>query len=173
MINYKNGLFMMLFNFGDTIRDHSDCLWNAFKPGKNKVANYGNTKIVLTRVIIIFALILGFESITLAGEIMRLSENDSGKTVEIHVGDELEVVLPANPTTGYVWEVGSLDSTVLKLVSSDFLASDKAIGSGGMEIIKFHAIAAGTSSVRLIYHRSFELNMPPLKTFEMTVIIKN
>ncbi len=164
---------MMLFNFGDTIRDHSDCLWNAFKSGENKVANNGNTKIILTSVIIIFAIILSNMGNSMAGETMRLSENDSGKTVEIHVGDELEVTLPGNPTTGYVWEVSSLDSSILMLGKAEFIANDKSIGSGGMEIIKFHAIAAGTSSVRLIYHRSFELNIPPLKTFEVTVIIKN
>jgi inhibitor of cysteine peptidase len=103
---------------------------------------------------------------------MKLYENDSGKTVEIRVGDELEVVLPGKPTTGFVWEVSSLDTHVLSQGETDFIATDKAIGSGGMEIIKFHAIAAGTSVVRLIFHRSFEPNVPPLKTFKVTVIIK-
>jgi len=41
-----------------------------------------------------------------------------------------------------------------------------------MEIIKFHAIAAGTSHLKLIFHRPFEQNVPPLKTFEVTVITK-
>ncbi|MDD1614885.1 MAG: protease inhibitor I42 family protein [Methylococcaceae bacterium] len=122
--------------------------------------------------IIIFALMWGNAGNTLAGESMKLSENDSGKTVEIHVGDELEVILPGNPTTGYVWEVSSLDSTVMRLGKADFVAKDKAIGAGGMEIIKFHAIAAGTSHLKLIFHRTFEQDMPPLKTFEVTVIIK-
>ena len=104
---------------------------------------------------------------------MKLRENDSGKKIEILVGDELEVKLPGNPTTGYVWEVNSLDSNVLSLGKADFIANSKAIGSGGMEIIKFHAIAAGTSIVRLIFHRPFEHNIPPLRTFEVTVIVKN
>ena len=115
---------------------------------------------------------LGNAGNTLAGETMKLSENDSGKTVEIGVGDEMEVILPGNPTTGYLWEVSSLDSNVLRLGKADFLASDKAIGSGGMEIIMLHAIAAGESEVKLIFHRPFEHNMAPLKTFEVTVIIK-
>ena len=109
---------------------------------------------------------------TLAGESMKVYENDSGKTVEICVSDELEVVLPGKPTTGYVWEVSSLDTHVLSQGEANFIASDKAIGAGGMEIIKFHAIAAGTSVVKLIFHRPFEQNMPPLKAFEVTVIIK-
>jgi predicted secreted protein len=125
-----------------------------------------------TCVVLFIALLFGNAGNSLAGEPMKLHENDSGKIVEILVGDDLEVVLPGNPTTGYVWEVSSLDSTVLKLDKSDFVANDKAVGSGGMEIIKLHAIAEGTSVVRLIFHRPFERNVPPLKTFSVTVIIK-
>jgi predicted secreted protein len=130
------------------------------------------TTMIKTWVIIFFALFLNNVSITLADETMKLSENDSGKTIEICVDDELEIVLPGNPTTGYVWEVRSLDSTKMKVGKSEFLASDKAIGSAGMEIIKLHTIATGIEVVRMIYHRPFEPNIPPLKTFEVTVIIK-
>ena len=128
---------------------------------------------IQTCAIIMFVLTLGNAGNTLAGESMKLSENDSGKTVEIRVGDELEVILPGKPTTGYVWEVSSLDSAVLRLGKADFFANGEAIGSGGMEIIKFHALAAGKNEVKLIFHRPFEQNMPPLKTFAVTVIIKN
>jgi len=159
----------MLCNDGHTIRVYADRFWLLIKSGLAKVANDGNTKIIKTCAIIIFALMLGN---ALAGESMKLSENDSGKTVEIGVDDELEVVLPGKPTTGYVWEVSSLDTRVLSQGEANFIANDKAIGSGGMEIIKFHAIAAGTSVVRLIFHRPFERNMPQLKTFEVTVIVK-
>jgi len=138
----------------------------------DKVANFSKPKIIQTCAILIFALSLTNAGNTLAGESMKLSENDSGKTVEIGVGEELEVILPGKPTTGYLWEVSSLDSNVLRPGKADFFANDKAIGAGGMEIIKFHAIAAGESKVKLIFHRSFEPNMPPLKTFEVTVIIK-
>jgi predicted secreted protein len=154
------------------IRDHSDRFWRSFKLSLDKVANYSNTKMIQTCAIIIFALMLGNAGNTLAGESMRISENDSGKTVEIGVGDELEVVLPGNPTTGYIWEVSSPDLNVLSLGKADFFADDKAVGSGGMEVIRFHTIATGKSEVKLIFHRPFEHNIPPSKTFEITVIIK-
>lgn len=120
----------------------------------------------------IFALMLGNAGNTFASESMRLSESDSGKTVEVGVGDELEIVLPGTPTTGYVWEASSPDSNVLKLGKADFITDNKAVGSGGMEVIRFHALAAGKSEVKLIFHRPFEHNVPPSKTFEVTVIIK-
>jgi inhibitor of cysteine peptidase len=119
-----------------------------------------------------FVLLLASANTLLAGEVMKLTENDYGKTVEINVGDKLEIALPANPTTGYVWEVSSLDPTVLKQDKSEFLPGDKAIGSGGMEVIKLQAIGEGKSELKLIFHRPFERNKPPLKTFEASVIIK-
>jgi inhibitor of cysteine peptidase len=122
--------------------------------------------------VLFFVLILGNTNVLLAANTMKSKENDSGKTVEIVVGDELEIVLPRNPTTGYVWEVSSLDSSILKLDSSDFVPNTKAIGSGGLEVIRLHAIAEGSSEVRLIYHRTFERNVPPLKTFSATVTIR-
>jgi len=160
---------MILFNFESSIRDHFDRFWHSFKLILDKVAIDGNTKMIKSCAIIIFVLMLGT---TLAGESMKLNENDSRKTFEILVGDELEVILPGNPTTGYVWEVSSPDSNVLIPGKADFFANDNAIGSGGMEIIKFHAIAAGTSHLKLIFHRPFEQNISPLKTFEVTVITK-
>jgi len=115
---------------------------------------------------------LGNADNTLAGKSMRLSENDSGKTVEINASNELELILPGKSTTGYVWEVSSLDLNILELSETRFIASDKAIGAGGIEIIKLHPIATGKSKVKLIFHKPFEKNELPLKTFEVTVIIK-
>jgi inhibitor of cysteine peptidase len=123
-------------------------------------------------VLIIFALTSVSAGNILAAESMKLSENDSGKTVEIKCGNQLEVELPGNPTTGYVWEVSSLNSNVMRLDKTDFIANEKTIGSGGFEVMKFQAIAAGTSVLNLKFLRSFEHNIPPIKTFRVTVIIK-
>ncbi len=146
--------------------------WHSFKLSVDKLANYSHTKIIPGCAIIIFALMLGNLNNTLAGESMKLSENDTGKTVEIAVGDELEVILQGNPTTGYLWEVSSIDSSVLQSNKADFVANNAAIGAGGLEIIRFHALATGKSELKLIFHRPFEQNTPPLKTFAVTVIIK-
>ena len=136
------------------------------------IAHYVMIKRITICALIVFMLIWKADN-TLAGEPMRLSESDSGKVIQIFVGDELEVVLPGNPTTGYVWDVSSLDSHFLTQAKTDFIANDKAIGSGGMEVLRFKAIAAGRSEVKLIFHRPFERNVRPAKTFDATVIIKN
>lgn len=140
------------------------------------MADFGNSKIIQTRVIIFFALMLAFVVITSnpqqVGESIKLNENDSGKTVKILVGDVVEVLLPGNPTTGYVWDLMLLDMNILRPDKAKVFPINKAIGSGDVEDIKFHAIAAGESPVKLIFHRPFEHKVPPLITFAVNVIVK-
>ncbi len=125
------------------------------------------------RAVIFFAFMLGFAVNVLPEESMKLSESDSGKTVEINVGDKLEIILDGNPTTGFIWEVSSLDSKFLGQGEEKFAPSSNNMGSGGLEIKSFQAVAPGTSQLSLIYHRPFEPNNPPLRSFTITVDIKS
>ncbi len=135
--------------------------------------NYSNIRKIVACITIVMALMLGGIFNTLLASIpMRLSESDSGKIVEMFIGDELEVVLPGKPTTGYIWEVSLLDSTLLRQGNTDFFSDTNAIGAGGMEIFRFKAIATGNVEVELIFHRPFEQNVPPNKKFKFTAIIK-
>ncbi len=158
------------------MQNNLNLLWGYFRSSLNRLAYYGISKkkwtLACSCSVMVFTLLLGHAGITLGGESMKLSENDTGKTVEMLVGDELEVALPGKPTMGYVWDVTSVDTNILKLCDADFIKNNEAIGSGGLEVIRFHALAVGTSEVKLILHRSFEQNTPPLKTFELTVIVK-
>ena len=104
---------------------------------------------------------------------VKLSEKDVGRTVEMSVGDVLEIVLKGNPTTGYIWGVASPDKRILKQVGEpEFEPDRKARGSGGNIILRFEAAKAGKTSLQLIYHRPFEKNKPPIKTFEVRVTVK-
>ncbi len=92
----------------------------------------------------------------------RLSEQDGSKTVELHPGDELEVLLKSNPTAGYRWEVAAVDAAVLKLVGEPkFTPFSGALGAGGKVSVRFKVLAAGQTAVQLIYHRSFEKTLHP------------
>ena len=103
----------------------------------------------------------------------RLGEQDRGKTVELHTGDKLEVLLKGNPTTGYRWEVATVDAAILKLVGEpEFNPYSGALGAGGKVTVRLEAVATGQTALRLIYHRSFEKNTPPTRTFKATVVVK-
>ena len=101
-----------------------------------------------------------------------LSEKDSGKTIELGVGDTLAVELEGNPTTGYLWEVASEDTTVLTLVKDEYESDSDLAGSGGMFKFTFEAAAPGETTLLLVYRRPWEEDVDPIETFEVTVVVK-
>ncbi|MCF8142608.1 MAG: protease inhibitor I42 family protein [Deltaproteobacteria bacterium] len=104
---------------------------------------------------------------------VKLAEKDLGRTVELGIGETLEVELRGNPTTGYVWDIASLDMKILKQIGeTEFTPDRKGRGVGGKVIMRFKAQGAGETLLKLIYHRRFEKERPPTKTFEATIIVK-
>jgi inhibitor of cysteine peptidase len=104
---------------------------------------------------------------------VTVGEQDAGSTVEMYAGDILEVALRGNPTTGYTWEVSSVDTAILtKVGKTAFTAERTARGSGGTITMRFRAVTAGKTVLKLIYHRAFEKSKPPINTFEVHVIVK-
>ena len=85
----------------------------------------------------------------------------------------MEIMLQGNPTTGYTWTVASVDEKVLmQMGEATFKADRKARGSGGTITMRFEAVRVGKTCLRLIYHRPFEKNNPPIKTFEVDVKVE-
>jgi inhibitor of cysteine peptidase len=104
---------------------------------------------------------------------LQLTEEDDGRTVQVNSGGGLEVTLEGNPTTGFLWEVASEDLAVLQAVGeSEFKANSTAIGSPGKVSLRFEAVRRGEVLLKLIYHRPFEKDTPPAKTFEVKVEVR-
>ena len=110
---------------------------------------------------------------TQPGGIVELSSEDARRTVTMHPADQLEVVLDGNPTTGYQWEIASVDSAILKPIGeAEFRPDSSALGAGGKVALHFEVLVPGKTVLRLIYHRSFEQAVPPLKTFQVEIEVK-
>ncbi len=102
----------------------------------------------------------------------KLTEKDAGATIYVKQGDTVEIALEGNPTTGYTWEQApGASSLLVQQGEPEFQASSSALGSGGVMTLRFTAVKAGTADVNLIYHRTFEANVPPLQSFHVTIII--
>ncbi len=103
----------------------------------------------------------------------QLTEADAGKTVDLSAGQRLEVVLSGNPTTGYSWQVASVDKSVLKsLGDPKYKADTKAVGSGGAYTFAFQGAARGQTALKLDYRRPWETNVAPIKTFQITCVVR-
>lgn len=104
-------------------------------------------------------------------EAKKVIEKDSGKTIEMRVGSSILVELPGNPSTGYMWEVSSMDRAVLQKVGDHkFFTNSNVIGAPGKVSMRFKVIAVGRTQLVLAYRRSWEKNVAPVKTFSVDVI---
>ncbi|MEI7813995.1 MAG: protease inhibitor I42 family protein [Coriobacteriia bacterium] len=96
---------------------------------------------------------------------------DADKTVTVAPGQTLEVVLDANPSTGYTWTIASAPE-FLKSEGEPVFASEGAsgaVGAGGKQTMKFSVTAAGTGSLSLNYVRPWEAGVAPAETFKVEV----
>jgi inhibitor of cysteine peptidase len=102
-----------------------------------------------------------------------LTEKDNGQTVALLVGQGTQVQLPANPSTGYSWSQVAGDAKVIEPVgAAAFSPQREAPGAGGTSTLTYRAVGAGETVLKLIYHRPWERDVPPVKTFETRVVVK-
>ena len=105
---------------------------------------------------------------------ITVTEQDSGKTIEIAVGQKMLVQLPSNPTTGYRWSVLG-NPAPLKFVKSDYATDPRAagrIGTEGVQTLRFTAKSSGKVELKLGYIRPWEKDVPAAKTFSVTLVVK-
>jgi inhibitor of cysteine peptidase len=103
----------------------------------------------------------------------KLTSKDAGTTVHVAQGHLLEIQLEGNPTTGYTWEAAPDSSSLLvQQGEPQFKADSSALGSGGLMTLRFKAEQKGTGVLKLIYHRTFEPNVAPLRTVEFTLVVE-
>ncbi len=103
-----------------------------------------------------------------------LSESDGSKDIDLTTGSMLIVKLPSNPSTGYNWTVAG-DPAPLKLQKSSFVRSKSksgVVGSAGTAVFRLSASSAGMATLNLVYRRSWEYNVAPMKTFTVRVDVR-
>ena len=104
---------------------------------------------------------------------MALGEGDNGKTLTMPVGTSILLQLPGNPSTGYDWEASIGNPSVLEQSGMPkFTPSSSAVGAGGTYNFWFHPRTAGRTDLTLVYRRSWETGIAPLKTYTITIVVQ-
>src|SRR5437868_807099 len=102
------------------------------------------------------------------------TEADDGKTSPLEKGARIDLVLKANPTTGYRWQIVRNNPEQLKLLGKSTFDRPKAAppGAGGTQTFHFQAEEPGASELELVYRRPFEKDAKAAKTLKLTFTIK-
>jgi predicted secreted protein len=93
-----------------------------------------------------------------ADEPRTYTDTDTGAEIELATGDQFELRLPSNPSTGYQWIESPSDiGAFLTLVSQTYQAPETdRVGVAGTEVFRYEATAQGAGILRLEYVRTFE-----------------
>lgn len=94
-------------------------------------------------------------------------------SIQAAAGEQFEIDLESNPTTGYSWEKNELyDKGMLEMTQSKYSPSlPQKIGSGGVQQYIFKALKAGSTQIKMVYKRSWESTTSD-KTLTFNVTIK-
>jgi len=103
---------------------------------------------------------------------LDLTGQESGRSVDVPVGEVVAITLAGNPTTGYAWELADVDRAVLAPDPEPaYVADSQLSGAGGKYTFRLSARAVGSSAVTLVYRRPWEEGVPPLQRFELQVTV--
>ncbi|MFZ4703344.1 MAG: protease inhibitor I42 family protein [Candidatus Methylumidiphilus sp.] len=107
---------------------------------------------------------------------LTANDTDTGRMIELRVGQRLLLNLGSNPTTGFSWVFDGKSNRILAQEDKPiYQADDKGkglVGSGGIEHWTFRAIKKGTQTLRLDYRRPWEQVDEPANRVEFPVIVK-
>lgn len=99
-----------------------------------------------------------------------LDSANVGQTCSAAPGDVVVVRLGETPTSGYRWEVESVDSAVLEPVGDDYTPpSDSTLGGDGVHAFSFRVVAPGDGALKLVLRRSWETDRSGTESFEVSI----
>lgn len=104
---------------------------------------------------------------------------DIPRNLTLKVGERYRLTLPGLATAGYQWTyeiTQSADSVVTVAAvpssASRHESAQSAIGASRNETFEIQALKAGQVTLRFRQGRSWEQNQPPLKEYEIEIVIQ-
>ena len=103
---------------------------------------------------------------------------DIPTTLNLKVGETYSLTLPGLGTSGYQWtyEITQSDDSVVAVIAlpseTSSQSAQPAIGSSRNETFAIQALRPGQATLQFRQGRSWEQSQPPLKEYQIEVVIK-
>ena len=109
------------------------------------------------------------------GKTVRVDETFHGQPVQMRAGDNLEIVLPENASTGYRWTIApeseSSAAPVLREGKQSAEGAGSPPGKPGLRIFRFDAVQSGSVQLLFRYARPWEKDKAPAREFMIQVVV--
>jgi inhibitor of cysteine peptidase len=104
------------------------------------------------------------------GDVLVLTDAETGSEIEVDSGEQFEVRLDSNPSTGYSWQISEMTTPELVVLESQthVAADTDLVGAAGTDVFVFTAVG-GAGVLRLEYIRSFDDPIVPERVAEFIV----
>lgn len=102
---------------------------------------------------------------------VNITREQHDGVVAVERGDSIVIELPDQPTTGYRWEIASVDPALVEIEGSEFGSSGPGIGAGGIATWRLRARAPGRTRLELARRRPWEHDRLPIERFAVTLDI--
>lgn len=100
---------------------------------------------------------------------ITITAADNGGSVQVAAGARIQVTLPGNPTTGYIWQVTANDESILRPLGYTFTPDADMAGAGGVETFTFQVMAPGVTELELVNSHPWERDVEPTQRFAVNV----
>ena len=114
-----------------------------------------------------------------AGEMMMPCDSSelAAAARSLAVGEACVVRLHANPSTGYGWELLPIEPAIVERVGvvefeSAASAGSRLVGVGGEQVFRLLARHAGVVTLRWVYRRIWETDVPPADTYQLHLTVR-
>jgi predicted secreted protein len=102
-----------------------------------------------------------------------ITRHNQGNIFEAQLDDVIVFRLEENLTTGYGWEVESIDNSMVELIESTYTeAPGMLLGRGGMRVLRFVVRSPGSQDIRLRLRRPWDPPDKALEHLEVTIRVR-
>jgi len=105
--------------------------------------------------------------------LITVTKMENGQKVLVPIDSVLEVKLETQLGTGYSWKVVEFNAGLIEFLGDSVVkpSGEKLVGTKEHHLFRFRAKATGITPLKMYYYRQWEKDVPPLKTYEITLQI--
>lgn len=103
---------------------------------------------------------------------LQFDDRFNGSNIELHTGENFEIILRENPTTGFRWNPISRGEPACQLLDNFVTGGGGSPGNGGSHSWQFLAVKEGHGKIEFAYQRPWEQVKSPAQSFTLSVHVR-